>query len=149
MEYSILNIRDQLRIYDIELKDDKKKFNEKLNLTRQNLFDYINRLIEQLNEIKREYELEFNYLENENNKTCHDNQQRFQDLQLFVDKYQNQQEKLGKYFNQFKETFPMRPNMFKNIPEFHLEDIHFDSLIRKSNQSTLITNHKNEKLVQI
>lgn len=138
MDSPISNIHNELRFYENELKNDDKIFTEKLNLTRRHFSDYINSLIEKLNDIKIEYETEFNYLENEHKKTCDENQQRFNHLCILKNQHENDEEKLLKIFNEFKEIFPLRPNMFKNIPDLYFQDIPFDSFIKKNNQSNHI-----------
>jgi DNA repair ATPase RecN len=141
MDSSLLNIRDQLEFYENELKNDNEMFNEKLNSTRRNFFNYINELIEELYDIKRKYESQFNYLEKENKKTCDDNEQRFKHLCSLINQHENDQKKLSVICNEFKQIFPMRPNMFKNIPDLHLQKIPFDSFIKKDDQSRTTASH--------
>ncbi|CAF1482223.1 unnamed protein product [Rotaria sordida] len=66
MEDFIESIHEELIKYDNYLQNDLNEFNEKLNLTRKNLFNYIDRQIELLKKIKEEYKREFNYLDEEN-----------------------------------------------------------------------------------
>lgn len=134
-EYSISNIRRQLQNYELKLENDKKLFQDKLNRTRSKLFEEIHRLINELNDIKEEYTLEFDYLEHENLQTCDGNQRRFKDLCCLINEYEHDEEKIYRHFKEFQETFPMRPKMISNIPDIYVEDIHMKSLIKPNHFS--------------
>ena len=73
-------IREELRKYETSLENDNIEFNKKLNLTRDNLFIYIDQQIEYLNNIKKDFDEEFNYLDEENKKTCEINEQQFKKI---------------------------------------------------------------------
>ncbi|CAF1222207.1 unnamed protein product [Adineta steineri] len=152
MECSVLDIDTQLQIYETELNNDYISFNDKLNLTRTDFFDNIHRLIKQLNDMKKEYEDKFRYLEHENKKTCDENQQQFNNLNYFLKTSENNQENILRKFNEFKGTFPMRPNMLKNIPEFNFQDMQIDYFIKQklpTNHTEKIINNDNESILKV
>jgi hypothetical protein len=152
-------IREELRKFENYLQDDVDEFNSKLNLTRKNFSNYIDQQIEYLINIKNEYNDEFNYLEKENEKTCNDNQQKFNKLCLLINQNDNDPTIVSKLLEDFKQTFPMRPKMSKSIPEYYFKNIQIDDLIIKQNCSTtssspllnkrLITEPSNDSFIPI
>jgi hypothetical protein len=141
------SIREELRIFENDLQNDLEQFNSKLNLTRKHLFNYIDQQIEYLNNIKNEFNDEFNYLEEENMKTCFDNQQEFQKLCLTINKNDHDQNFVSKIFKQFKQTFSLRPKMLKSIPEYHFKDIQIDHFIIKQNSPTIDNNNSSSPII--
>src|SRR5262249_53942321 len=84
--------------------------------------------------IKKKYDEEFNYLKEETRKTYADNQREFQKLCLSINKNDHNPRIVSKLFEEFKQKFPMRPNMLKSIPEYCFKDIHINDFIIKLNQ---------------
>ncbi len=146
----IESIREELRIFENHLQNDLEEFHSKLNLTRKNFFDYINQQIEYLKRIKNDYNDEFNYLEEENIKTCQNNQKEFEKLCLSIKINDHDQIFVSKLFKQFKENFSMRPKMLKSIPQFHFKDISIDDFIIKEDcsiTSTIDNNNSSSPIV--
>jgi hypothetical protein len=142
MEDFMEKTREELREYENHLQNDIDEFNSKLNLTRNDLFNYIDQQIEYLNRKRNEFNDQFNYLERENKKTCQDNQLAFNKLCLVINQNDQNPNIVSKYFEDFKRKFPMRPRMFKSIPQYHFKNIEIDDLIQKQNLSkSPIVNH--------
>ncbi|CAF4120631.1 unnamed protein product [Adineta steineri] len=136
-------IREQLKLYDNDLNNDIEEFNKKLNITRTNLFDYIDRQIELLNNIKQKYADEFNYLERENNKTCEINRHEFDKFCLLINQNDENPIKATNVLENIKKVFPFRPNMLKNIPEYFFQDISIDDCIKKKESlSPIVSDNK-------
>jgi hypothetical protein len=131
MEDLMKPIRQELRKFENCLENDINEFNFELNLSRKNLFDYIDQQIEYLINKKKEYEDEFNYLHQENLKTCANNQLEFDKLCLSINQNDHDQIIVYKLFQQFKQTFPIRPKMLKSIPQYNLKHIHINDLIKR------------------
>jgi hypothetical protein len=145
----IESIREELRIFENHLQNDLEEFHSKLNLTRKNFFDYINQQIEYLKRIKNDYNDEFNYLEEENIKTCQNNQKEFEKLCLSIKINDHDQIFVSKLFKQFKENFSMRPKMLKSIPQYHFKDIEINDLIFKQNSPRIDQNSSSSPLINI
>jgi len=147
MEDLTESIRKELRTFENYLQNDLQEFNSKLSLTRKHLFDYIDQQIEYLNNIKNEFNNEFNYLEEENMKTCQNNQQEFQKLCLTINKNDHHQSFVSKVFKQFKEKFSLRPTMLKSIPEYHFKDIQINDFIIKENSPRIDKNNSSSPVI--
>jgi hypothetical protein len=141
------SIREELRTFENDLKNDLDQFNLKLNLTRKHLFDHINQQIEYLNNIKNEFNDEFNYLDQENMKTCQNNEQEFNKLCVTINKNDHDQIFVSKLFKQFKQKFPLRPKMLKSIPEYNFKDIQIDDFIIKQNSPTIDNNNSSSPVI--
>ncbi|CAF0942572.1 unnamed protein product [Rotaria sordida] len=136
----MIQIREELKNYEIILHNDLEEFRKKLNTTRTDLFSYVQRQIKYLNNVLEEYKQEFDYLDQENEKTCDDNLQQFHRLCLSINQNDKNQVVVKKLLQNFQSAFTMRPNMLKYIPEYYFKDIHIDDFIKKQipNESLLI-----------
>jgi hypothetical protein len=141
------SIREELRTFENDLKNDLDQFNLKLNLTRKHLFDHINQQIEYLNNIKNEFNDEFNYLEEENTKTCQNNEQEFNKLCLSINKNDHDQSFVSKLFEKFKQNFPLRPKMLKSIPKYNFKDIQINDFIIKQNSPRIDNNNSSSPVI--
>jgi hypothetical protein len=135
MEDFMKPIREELTNFENCLRNDIEEFNLKLNLTRKNFLDFIERQIEYLIKIQNEYNDQFNYLEEENLKTNHDNQQEFDRLCLSINKNDYHPKIVFRLLEDFKQKFPLRPKLLKSIPEYHFKDIQIDDFILKQHSS--------------
>lgn len=136
-------IREELRKFQYSLENDIDEFNLKLNLSREDFSNYIDQQIEYLIKKRNEYNDELNYLDEENTKTCKDNQQEFDKLCLAINKNDHDRIIVSKLFEEFKQKFPMRPKMLKSIPQYHFKDIQIDDFIIKQNSSISPTTNEN------
>ncbi|CAF4964584.1 unnamed protein product [Rotaria sp. Silwood1] len=135
----MIQIREELKNYEKILHNDLEECHRKLNTTRRDLFNYIQRQIKHLNNVLEEYKQELDYLDQENEKTCDDNLQKFHKLCLSINQNDKNQAIAKKLLQNFQSTFTMRPNMLKYIPEYYFRDIHIENFIKKrtSNESLL------------
>ncbi|CAF3629022.1 unnamed protein product [Rotaria sordida] len=124
-------IRAELRKLETILNDDIEEFNRKLNSTREDICNYIQRQIQHLLNVEKEYKQQFNYLDEENQKTCQDNRQQFDKLCLSINQNDNNPIIIQKLLKDFQQTFPMRPTMLKSIPEYSFKEIHVNNFILK------------------
>jgi hypothetical protein len=148
--------REELKKYGGYLQNDIDEFNKKLNLTRESLFNYIDRQIEYLINAKKECNKEFDYLDEENKKTSKINRQEFDKLCLLINQNDRNARIVSNLLEKFKQTFSMRPNMLKSIPEYYFQDIHIHDFIKNQqgneedtdddNSSFTVTNEQSKVL---
>lgn len=132
--FSLETIEKNLSIYEEQLQIDRKEFQEKFNETRHHLFDYLDRSIEQLTNLREKYQDEFDFLQRENEKTCSDNQRRYDEMMEKIRRSAEMSNSLVKEIEQFRKTFPQRPKMIDDLPQFHYQPIQFDSLIQRKDR---------------
>jgi hypothetical protein len=143
MEDLLKSIREELTQCEVILNNDINEFTDKINLTRKNVSDYLDRQIEYLINSKKLFNEEFDYLEKENTTTCQINQQTFEKLCLSINQNDRDITIVSQLFEKFKQTFPIRPKMLKNIPEYHFQDIQIDDYIQKQ-KTQIIFNDENK-----
>ncbi|CAF1247521.1 unnamed protein product [Rotaria sp. Silwood1] len=131
MEDFITTARTELRKLDIILNNDIEEFNTKLNSTREDVHNHIQRQIQYLLNFEKEYEQECDYLDEENKKTCQNNRQQFDKLCISINQNDNNPIIVQKLLHDFQQTFPMRPLMLKYIPEYYFKEIHINDFIQK------------------
>ncbi|CAF0887021.1 unnamed protein product [Adineta ricciae] len=128
MSGDIQFVREELRQLKTSLDEDKSTFVTKLNQVRNDVFQHIDKQIQRLRLIQKEYAESFQYFEDEN-------QRSFDRLCLSIN--QNE-EKASDLLNSFRESFPHRPRMLKNIPEYDFTNVSLDSFIKDKRE----TNHQ-------
>jgi hypothetical protein len=151
MEDFMTPIREDLRKYKNFLQNDNEEFIKKLNLTRKHLFDYLDQHIEYLINIKKEFNEDFNYLDEENKKTCENNQQQLDRLCLAVNQNYHNSIRAFKLLEEFKQKFPLRPTMLKYIPEYDCKDININDFITKQEikeNSSTVNHHSSSPLMK-
>ncbi|CAF4087345.1 unnamed protein product, partial [Rotaria magnacalcarata] len=131
MQDFMTEIRRQLKNYETILNDDVEEFDIKLNATRDNLSNYIQRQIQYLTNVEQQYQQEFNYLDEENKKTTKINRQQFDKLCLSINQHDDNSKIVTKLFEDFQKTFPLRPIMLKSIPEYEYKDIQINDFIEQ------------------
>ncbi|CAF2890865.1 unnamed protein product [Rotaria sp. Silwood2] len=131
MEDFIITARAELRKLNTFLTYDIEEFNRKLNSTREHFCNYIQRQIQNLLNVEKEYKQEFDYLDEENKKTCENNRQQFNKLCISINQNDNNPIIVKELLKDFQGKFPLRPLMLKSIPEYYFKDIDINDLIRK------------------
>lgn len=128
------SIREKLRKYETTLNNDIDEFDKKLNTSRDDLFNYIERQIQCLRNVKRDYEKEFNYLHEENKKTSNENRMQFDNFCLLINQNDNYPARVENLLEDFERKFSLRPLMLKSIPEYYFKNIHIKDFIKDQNR---------------
>ena len=127
------SVRVILREYDHILHDDQDEFDKRLNSVREDTFNHIERQIQYLVNVKQKFQRDFDYLDEENKRTCNDNRQRFNSLCISINQNDHNPVVVSKLLEDLRQTFPMRPTMLNSIPEYYYKNIHLDDFIKKEN----------------
>jgi predicted HicB family RNase H-like nuclease len=129
------SLGDALKIFDEQLRDDEEQFHTEFESRQSGLMTFLDQSIDDLRRLKDEYEKEFDYLCEENQRTCEDNRRQFGRFRQRLEEEQSNQSNQSAMIEEFRTNFPLRPQMLANIPRFDLQTIPLDSFIKREERS--------------